>query len=73
MAPSIDRDLGALEARLEGLEAELRELKRDVREIRDAVLTVRGGWRLLTLMLALSAALGALAGKLLPWSLALPR
>jgi hypothetical protein len=73
MAPSLDRDVGALEARLEALEADLRDLKRDVREIRDAIMTVRGGWKLLSLMLAISAALGALLSKLVPWAASLPR
>lgn len=61
-----ERELGRLEARLDAVEDDLKELVRDVREIRDALATVRGGWRLLALIVGASASLGALASKLLP-------
>ncbi len=73
MNGSLDRDVGALEARVEAVEGELRDLKRDMREIRDAIVTVRGGWKLLTLVVAISASLGAALAKFIPWAGSLPR
>jgi hypothetical protein len=61
-----EREFGRLEARLDAVEDDLRGLVRDVREIRDALATVRGGWRLLALIVGASASLGALAAKLMP-------
>ncbi len=61
-----EREFGRLEARLDAVEEDLKELRRDVREIRDSLATVRGGWRLLALLVGASASLGALASKLLP-------
>ena len=69
---SIDRDVGALEARMEVVEHELQAIRSDVREIRDALVTARGGWRVLTAVVGLSVSLGAAMGKLLPF-LAMPR
>jgi hypothetical protein len=65
-----EREFGRLEARLDAVEDDLKELVRDVREIRDSLATVRGGWRLLALIVGASASLGALASKLLPAVLA---
>lgn len=66
MAMSIDRDVGALEARMEMVEAEIHAIRKDVREIRDALVTARGGWRMLTLVIGVSLSIGTLIGKLLP-------
>ncbi len=63
---SIDRDVGALEARMELVEAEVHAIRADVREIRDALVTARGGWKMLTLVIGLSVSVGAMLGKLLP-------
>ena len=63
---TIERDVGALEARMEAVEQEVHAMRRDVREIRDAVVTVRGGWKVLTLVIGLSASLGAVLGKVIP-------
>ena len=63
---SIDRDVGALEARMEMMESEVHAIRSDVREIRDALVTARGGWKMLTLVIGLSVSLGAMIGKLLP-------
>ena len=61
-----EREFGRLEARLDAVEDDLKELRRDVREIRDSLATVRGGWRLLAMLVGASASLGAFASKLLP-------
>ena len=63
---TIERDLGSLEARMEAVEQEVHAVRRDVREIRDAVVTARGGWKLATVVIGLSASLGAALGKVLP-------
>lgn len=66
MSHSFERDLGQFEARIAALEADMQEIRRDVREIRDALVGARGGWKLLTLVIGLSASLGAVLGKWLP-------
>jgi hypothetical protein len=45
----------------------MHEMRADVREIRDAVTGFRGGWKALTLLAGLSASVGALAAKVLPF------
>ncbi|CAN5210012.1 hypothetical protein BH10PSE7_BH10PSE7_03770 [soil metagenome] len=61
-----DRDIGEFRARITVLESEMAALRADVREIRDAILTVRGGWKVLALVIGLSASLGAALTSLLP-------
>lgn len=63
---SIERDVGALEARMEAVEQEIHAMRGDVREIRDALVTARGGWKTLVIVIGLSASLGALLAKVLP-------
>jgi hypothetical protein len=63
---TLERDIGEMRARIGALESEMQLIRRDVREIRDALVTVRGGWRALMLIVAISASLGALASKLAP-------
>jgi hypothetical protein len=64
---SIEREVGALQARMEKVEAQVDAMSADVREIRDALVTARGGWKTLTLVIGLSVSLGAMIGKLLPF------
>jgi chromosome condensin MukBEF ATPase and DNA-binding subunit MukB len=63
---SLERDVGALEARMETVEQEIHAMRKDVREIRDALVTARGGWRTLTLVVGVSASVGAALAKLAP-------
>lgn len=63
---TIERDIGALEARMEAVEEEVHAIRHDVREIHDAVVFARGGWKVLTIVIGLSAAIGALLSKLVP-------
>lgn len=63
---TIERDMGALQARMEAVEQEVHAIRRDVREIRDAVVTARGGWKVATVVIGLSASMGAILGKILP-------
>ena len=62
---SLDRDVGALEARMQGVEQEIQAMRSDVREIRDALVSARGGWKTLTLIIGFSASMGAAIAKLL--------
>ncbi len=61
------RELGRLEAKMANLETDMALLQSDVREIRDALVGYKGGWRVLTLIVATSAGLGALIAKV-PWA-----
>jgi len=63
---SIERDVGALEARMETVEQEVLAMRRDVREIRDALVTARGGWRTLTVVIGFSISFGALLARVFP-------
>lgn len=65
---TLERDFGALEARMETVESELQSISRDVREIRDTLAGIRGGWKVLTVLIGLSASLGAAAVKLVEMS-----
>lgn len=67
---NIEREVGSLEARMQTVETELQGIRSDVREIRDALVTMRGGWRTLILLLGLASTLGAMAGRYLPMLLA---
>lgn len=62
----MEREIGALQARMETVEQELQGIRADVREIRDALVTARGGWTTLSFIVGLSVSLGTLLGKLVP-------
>jgi chromosome condensin MukBEF ATPase and DNA-binding subunit MukB len=62
----MEREIGALQARMETVEQELQAIRRDVREIRDALVTARGGWTTLSLVVGLSVSFGTLLGKFMP-------
>lgn len=65
-SPTLERDVGALEARMQKVEQEIHEMRKDVREIRDTLVTARGGWRTLTLVIGFSVSVGAAVTKLAP-------
>ena len=62
---TLNREVGELRVRLEAVEDEMRILRADVREIRDALVSVKGGWRVLACLVSLSATLGGLLARLL--------
>ena len=64
---TLEREVGALQARIETVEQELQGIRSDVREIRDALVGARGSWKAISLVVGLSVSLGAAAGKLLPY------
>ena len=66
---TLEREVGALQARMETVESELQGIRSDVREIRDALVGARGSWRAICLVVGLSVSLGAAVGKLLPYLL----
>jgi len=66
---SLERDVGALEARMKTVEHEIHAMRDDVREIRDALVTARGGWKTLTLVIGCSTSLGAMLSRALPFIL----
>ena len=66
---TLEREVGALQARMETVEQELQGIRSDVREIRDALVTARGSWKALSLVVGLSVSLGAAVAKLLPFLL----
>ena len=63
---TLDRDVGVLQTRMDTVETELKGLRSDVREIRDALVTARGSWKAMSLVVGLSISLGAAVGKLVP-------
>lgn len=66
---TIERDVGALEARMRVVEMEIQAMREDVREIRDALVTARGGWKMLTLVIGASVSLGAVISHAVPFLL----
>jgi chromosome condensin MukBEF ATPase and DNA-binding subunit MukB len=70
---NLEREVGALDARMENVEKEIHAMRTDVRQIRDAVLAVQGGWKAIAMISGASAAIGALIVKLLPFFFTLPR
>lgn len=68
-----ERELGGVQARLEALEEGQATIQRDVREIRDVVVRVQGGWKTLAVIASVSAAVGGLIAKFIPWIMSLPR
>jgi hypothetical protein len=67
MAQALNREVGELRVRLSAVEDEMRILRSDVREIRDALVSIRGGWKILASIIAASAAFGGLLGSLAHW------
>jgi chromosome condensin MukBEF ATPase and DNA-binding subunit MukB len=63
---TLEREVGALQARMETVEQELQGIRSDVREIRDALVGARGSWKAICLVVGLSVSLGAAVAKLLP-------
>jgi len=59
-----ERELGRLETKIANMEADIQLLQKDVREIRDALVGYKGGWRVLMLIVAASAGLGAFIAKM---------
>jgi branched-subunit amino acid permease len=69
MPGNIDRELGALGARMETLEKQVEKHGAILTEVRDAVVGAKGGWVVLVAVGAFSSGVVALVLKLFPWLL----
>lgn len=65
---SIERELGKLNAKVERLEREVGGIQGDLRAIRDAVVSARGGWKVLLALVSAAGVLGAAIARMLPFS-----
>lgn len=65
---SIERELGKLNAKVERLEREVGGIQGDLRAIRDAVVSARGGWKVLLALVSAAGVLGAAISRMLPFS-----
>jgi len=68
-----ERELGGVQEKLKRLETEVSEMRADVREIRDVVVSVKGGWRTLAVIAAISSVVGGVIVKISAWFFYLPR
>ncbi len=64
--PNYERELGGVQEKLKSLEDDLFSMRKDVKEIRDIVVGVKGGWKTISVIVAVSATVGAIAAKLAP-------
>jgi hypothetical protein len=71
--PEVHRELGALEARMDTMEREVAALRADMRSVLDILNQTKGSWKMLVAIAGISASIGALAAKLLPYVMILPR
>lgn len=58
----IHETLGDHGARIKRIEKDLHEMKGDVRAIRDVVVQTKGGWKVVTFVIACAGAVGAVVG-----------
>jgi chromosome condensin MukBEF ATPase and DNA-binding subunit MukB len=63
---NLERDMGNMEARMQNVEQELHAIRNDVREIRDALVSMKGGWRTLLMLISMATTVGAVLGRYLP-------
>lgn len=61
-----ERELGGIQERLKSIEETLTVLQEDSKEMRDVLVGVKGGWKTIGIIVAASAAVGAVVGKLTP-------
>ncbi len=61
---TVEREISRLETKMAALEDDLKLLQGDVREIRDTLVSFKGGWRFLSIIIAVSASLGAVVAKI---------
>lgn len=61
-----ERELGGIQERLKSIEETLVELQKDSKETRDVLVGVKGGWKTISVIVGVSATIGAIAGKLTP-------
>lgn len=72
MAEPLDVKVARIEERLERMASDFAEVRADTRALRDVLMQAKGGWRMIVLLSAMSAAVGGAVVKILPF-LPLPR
>jgi len=63
----VDRELGALDARLAHVEKSVDSMERKLGEVHDAIVTARGQWKALVFLVGAAATLGGLIVGILAW------
>jgi hypothetical protein len=61
------QQLGALRAEVANVKEDVSEIKSDVREMREILHKVEGSWKTISILIGISAAVGALFAKLAAW------
>lgn len=68
-----ERELGGIQERMKGtdetlaeVQADIKAMQADIKEMRDIVVGVKGGWKTISIIVGISATIGAIAGKLTP-------
>ena len=62
--PGYERELGGIQERLKAMEETQGEMQTDIKAIRDVVVSVKGGWKTISIIVAVSGALGALVSNI---------
>lgn len=68
-----ERELGEMTAKIHHLETTVNGMSKDLREIRDTLLQAKGGWKTVMMVAGVSATIGGLMVKVLPFLSAFPR
>lgn len=63
----VDRELGALDARLAHVEKSVDSMERKLGEVHDAIVTARGQWKALVVLISAAAGLSGLIVGFLAW------
>lgn len=72
-SPEVQRELGALEARMDTMEKEVAALRADMRAVLAILNQTKGSWRTLVAIAGISASIGAAAAKFLPMLMSFPK
>jgi hypothetical protein len=80
MSSNIERDIGSILAHIDGLKRRMdsheetaKQTANDVSEIRDLIMTIKGGWKGMTIAGGIGGALATLALKIGPFVAMLPK
>lgn len=68
-----ERELGEMSAKIHHLEATVTTMSQDLRDIRDTLLQARGGWKTVMMVAGISATVGGLMAKIIPFLTFTPR
>lgn len=73
MTAEVQRDLGRMEGEMSSIKRDMAELKKDVKAIRETLSEAKGGWRVMLMISGISATVGGLVAKFLPWLMSGPK